>query len=45
MVRQAQSREKLLQKKLEGGLTEKPQRDAEWDADDDEPRGEDRRDL
>ena len=31
MVRQAQSREKLLQKKLEEGLTEKPQRDAEWD--------------
>ena len=31
MVRQAQSREKLLQKKLEEGLTEKPRRDAEWD--------------
>jgi len=31
MVRQAQSREKLLQKKLEEGLTPKPQRDAEWD--------------
>ena len=28
MVRQAQSREKLLQKKLEEGLTEKPRRDA-----------------
>ena len=31
MVRQAQSREKLLAKKLEEGLTPKPARDAEWD--------------
>ncbi|KAH8045264.1 ATPase [Aureococcus anophagefferens] len=31
MVRQAQSREKLLAKKLEEGLTAKPSRDAEWD--------------
>lgn len=31
MVRQAQSREKLLQKKLEAGLTPKPQADATWD--------------
>ncbi|KAJ1454500.1 P-loop containing nucleoside triphosphate hydrolase protein [Pelagophyceae sp. CCMP2097] len=31
MVRQAQSREKLLAKKLEAGLTEKPQLDAQWD--------------
>ncbi|KAJ8603200.1 hypothetical protein CTAYLR_003813 [Chrysophaeum taylorii] len=31
MVRQAQSREKLLQKKLEAGLTPKPEKDAEWD--------------
>ena len=31
MVRQAQAREKLLQKKLEAGLTEKPEVDPEWD--------------
>jgi len=31
MVRQAQSREKLLQKKLEEGLTEKPESDPEYD--------------
>jgi len=31
MVRQAQAREKLLQKKLEAGLTEKPEQDPEWD--------------
>ena len=31
MVRQAQSREKLLQKKLEAGLTPKPEADPEWD--------------
>ena len=31
MVRQAQSREKLLEKKLEAGLTPKPQADAAWD--------------
>ncbi|GMI38220.1 hypothetical protein TrCOL_g798 [Triparma columacea] len=31
MVRQAQSREKLLQKKLEEGLTEKPEQDPEYD--------------
>lgn len=31
MVRQAQSREKLLQKKLEAGLTEKPEEDKIWD--------------
>uniref|UniRef100_A0A7S1FP90 ABC transporter domain-containing protein n=1 Tax=Corethron hystrix TaxID=216773 RepID=A0A7S1FP90_9STRA len=31
MVRQAQSREKLLQKKLEAGLTPKPEVDSEWD--------------
>lgn len=31
MVRQAQSREKLLQKKLEAGLTEKPEEDPVWD--------------
>lgn len=31
MVRQAQAREKLLQKKLEAGLTEKPESDPEWD--------------
>merc|ERR1712176_1396230 len=31
MVRQAQSREKLLQKKLEAGLTPMPEKDAEWD--------------
>ena len=31
MVRQAQSREKLLQKKLENGLTPKPQLDIQWD--------------
>lgn len=31
MVRQAQAREKLLQKKLEAGLTNKPDVDPEWD--------------
>lgn len=31
MVRQAQSREKLLQKKLEAGLTEKPEEDPKYD--------------
>jgi len=31
MVRQAQSREKLLQKKLEAGLTEKPEEDPRYD--------------
>lgn len=31
MVRQAQAREKLLQKKLEAGLTPKPEVDPEWD--------------
>ena len=31
MVRQAQSREKLLQKKLEAGLTEKPEEIKMWD--------------
>eukprot|EP00339_Tiarina_fusa_P013113 CAMPEP_0117058222 /NCGR_PEP_ID=MMETSP0472-20121206/40447_1 /TAXON_ID=693140 ORGANISM="Tiarina fusus, Strain LIS" /NCGR_SAMPLE_ID=MMETSP0472 /ASSEMBLY_ACC=CAM_ASM_000603 /LENGTH=701 /DNA_ID=CAMNT_0004775465 /DNA_START=220 /DNA_END=2325 /DNA_ORIENTATION=+ len=31
MVRQAQAREKLLQKKLEEGLTPKPEADPEWD--------------
>ena len=31
MVRQAQSREKLLEKKLEAGLTPKPQADDRWD--------------
>ncbi|KAL3906371.1 MAG: hypothetical protein SGILL_009297 [Bacillariaceae sp.] len=31
MVRQAQAREKLLAKKLEAGLTEKPEVDPEWD--------------
>merc|ERR1712100_837708 len=31
MVRQAQSREKLLQKKLEAGLTQKPETDPEYD--------------
>lgn len=31
MVRQAQSREKLLQKKLEAGLTPKPEEDPNWD--------------
>eukprot|EP00529_Nitzschia_sp_RCC80_P010704 CAMPEP_0113459264 /NCGR_PEP_ID=MMETSP0014_2-20120614/10357_1 /TAXON_ID=2857 /ORGANISM="Nitzschia sp." /LENGTH=622 /DNA_ID=CAMNT_0000350831 /DNA_START=120 /DNA_END=1988 /DNA_ORIENTATION=- /assembly_acc=CAM_ASM_000159 len=31
MVRQAQAREKLLQKKLEAGLTEKPEEDPQWD--------------
>lgn len=31
MVRQAQSREKLLQKKLEAGLTPMPEKDPEWD--------------
>ena len=31
MVRQAQAREKLLQKKLEAGLTQKPEMDPEWD--------------
>lgn len=31
MVRQSQSREKLLQKKLEEGLTPKPVNDNEWD--------------
>jgi len=31
MVRQAQSREKLLQKKLEEGLTEKPEMDPDYD--------------
>ena len=31
MVRQAQSREKLLQKKLEAGLTEKPEEIKLWD--------------
>jgi ATP-binding cassette subfamily F protein 2 len=30
MVRQAQSREKLLQKKLEAGLTPMPEKDPEW---------------
>jgi len=31
MVRQAQAREKLLQKKLEAGLTEKPEEERKWD--------------
>lgn len=31
MVRQAQSREKLLAKKLEAGLTPMPEKDTEWD--------------
>jgi len=31
MVRQAQAREKLLQKKLEAGLAQKPDVDPEWD--------------
>ena len=31
MVRQAQAREKLLAKKLEAGLTQKPEMDPEWD--------------
>jgi len=31
MVRQAQSREKLLQKKLEAGLTPMPEKDPEWE--------------
>mmetsp|Transcript_23058 Transcript_23058/g.65351 ORF Transcript_23058/g.65351 Transcript_23058/m.65351 type:complete len:682 (+) Transcript_23058:188-2233(+) len=31
MVRQAQAREKLLQKKLEAGLTQLPEQDPEWD--------------
>jgi len=31
MVRQSQSREKLLQKKLEAGLTELPEQDPQWD--------------
>mmetsp|Transcript_30704 Transcript_30704/g.91932 ORF Transcript_30704/g.91932 Transcript_30704/m.91932 type:complete len:718 (-) Transcript_30704:689-2842(-) len=31
MVRQAQSREKLLQKKLEAGLTPLPEQDPQWD--------------
>jgi ATP-binding cassette, subfamily F, member 2 len=31
MVRQAQSREKLLQKKLEAGLTPMPEKDPEYD--------------
>ena len=31
MVRQAQSREKLLQKKLEAGLTQKPEEIPEYD--------------
>ena len=31
MVRQAQSREKLLEKKLEAGLTEKPEEIKLWD--------------
>jgi ATP-binding cassette subfamily F protein 2 len=31
MVRQAQSREKLLQKKLEAGLTERPEEDPKYD--------------
>jgi len=31
MVRQAQAREKLLQKKLEAGLTELPEQDPDWD--------------
>jgi len=31
MVRQAQAREKLLQKKLEAGLTEKPEEVKQWD--------------
>jgi len=31
MVRQAQAREKLLQKKLEAGLTNKPEVDPHWD--------------
>lgn len=31
LVRQAQAREKLLQKKLEAGLTNKPDVDPEWD--------------
>lgn len=31
MVRQAQAREKLLEKKLEAGLTEMPEVDPEWD--------------
>jgi ATP-binding cassette subfamily F protein 2 len=31
MVRQSQAREKLLQKKLEAGLTEKPEEIKEWD--------------
>ena len=31
MVRQAQAREKLLQKKLEAGLTPLPEQDPDWD--------------
>ena len=31
MVRQAQSREKLLKQRIDKGLVPKPQRDAEWD--------------
>ena len=31
MVRQAQAREKLLEKKLEAGLTPKPEVDPHWD--------------
>ena len=31
MVRQAQAREKLLQKKLEAGLTPLPEQDPNWD--------------
>eukprot|EP00535_Pseudo-nitzschia_heimii_P009223 CAMPEP_0197174782 /NCGR_PEP_ID=MMETSP1423-20130617/1159_1 /TAXON_ID=476441 /ORGANISM="Pseudo-nitzschia heimii, Strain UNC1101" /LENGTH=699 /DNA_ID=CAMNT_0042623765 /DNA_START=109 /DNA_END=2208 /DNA_ORIENTATION=+ len=31
MVRQAQAREKLLQKKLEAGLTDLPEQDPDWD--------------
>jgi ATP-binding cassette, subfamily F, member 2 len=31
LVRQAQSREKLLQKKLEAGLTDKPEEEKVWD--------------
>lgn len=31
MVRQAQAREKLLEKKLEAGLTELPEQDPDWD--------------
>lgn len=31
MVRQAQAREKLLEKKLEAGLTQKPEEEKQWD--------------